>query len=56
MTIPAPTHHSIKKKQVGGDVEVQEMCFYITSEFQVDFLKSYFNGGFSNFGLKGLLV
>ncbi|XP_023325404.1 uncharacterized protein LOC111699075 [Eurytemora carolleeae] len=36
MTIPAPTHHSIKKKQVGGDVEVQEMCFYITSEFQAN--------------------
>jgi len=34
MTAPVSTHHSIKKKQFGGDLEVQEMCFYIPAEHQ----------------------
>jgi len=36
MTRPVSTHHSIKKKQFGGDLEVQEMCFYIPAEHQAN--------------------
>jgi len=34
MTRPVSTHHSVKKVQFGGDLEVQEMCFYIPAEHQ----------------------
>merc|ERR1740119_2721 len=37
MTRPVSTHHSIKKENFnGGDVEVQEMCFYIPAEHQAN--------------------
>jgi len=36
MTRPVSTHHSIKKKHFGGDVEIQEMCFYIPAEHQAN--------------------
>jgi len=36
MTRPVSTHHSIKKKQFGGDLEVQEMCFYVPAEHQAN--------------------
>ena len=47
---PVSTHHSVKKVQFGGDLEVQEMCFYIPAEHQVRNLDkiSYFVAGFAN--------
>lgn len=36
MTRPVSTHHSVKKVQFGGDVEVQEMCFYIPAAHQAN--------------------
>jgi len=34
MTKPVSTLHSIKQKQFGGEVELQEMCFYVPASHQ----------------------
>jgi len=34
MTTPVSTHHKILKEGKGGDLEVQEMCFYVPAEHQ----------------------
>lgn len=36
MTRPVSTLHTVKQKKFGGDVEENEMCFYITSEWQAN--------------------
>eukprot|EP00088_Acartia_fossae_P002214 TRINITY_DN10879_c0_g1_i1.p1 TRINITY_DN10879_c0_g1~~TRINITY_DN10879_c0_g1_i1.p1 ORF type:complete len:361 (+),score=116.59 TRINITY_DN10879_c0_g1_i1:36-1118(+) len=36
MTRPVSTHHAVKEQREGGDLEVQEMCFYIPQEHQAN--------------------
>ncbi len=34
MTRPVSTHHKVIKEADAGDLEVQEMCFYVPMEHQ----------------------